>query len=58
MTCRSCGKEIVFLKTKKGKSIPVNAETIQGKETMFDVAKGHVPHFSDCPEAGKWRKEK
>lgn len=58
MTCRSCGKEIVFLKTKKGKSIPVNAETIQGKETVFDVAKGYVPHFSDCPKASTWRKEK
>ena len=60
MTCRSCGKEIVFLKTKKGKSIPVNAETVhvQEKQTIFDVAKGNVPHFSDCPEASKWRKDK
>lgn len=56
MKCRSCGKEIVFLKTRKGNLIPVNAETIQGKETTFDVASGHVPHFSTCPDAGKWRK--
>ena len=27
--CKSCGKEIVFLKTKNGKVIPVNADTIQ-----------------------------
>ena len=48
MKCKSCDKEIAFLKTKKGKSIPVNAETIQGKETVFDVAKGHVPHAATC----------
>ncbi len=53
MKCRSCNKEIVFLKTKKGKSIPVNAETIQGKEAVFDVAKGHVPHAEDCPRFDK-----
>ena len=58
MKCKSCDKEIVFLKTKKGKSIPVNAETIQGKETVFEVSKGHVPHFSDCPEGNSWRKGK
>lgn len=58
MKCRSCGKEIAFLITKKGKSIPVNGETIQDKQTIFDVSKGNVPHFSDCPQSDEWRKNK
>ena len=58
MKCKSCDKEIVFLKTKNGKNIPVNRETIQGKETVFDVAKGHVPHFADCPQSKEWRKDR
>lgn len=57
MKCRSCGKEIVFLKTKNGRTIPVNAETMQGKETIFNHKIGHVSHFADCMDAKNWRKE-
>ena len=53
--CKSCGKEIVFLKTKNGKIIPVNADTIQGKETVYDHKVGHMSHFATCPEANKFR---
>ena len=28
MKCKSCGKEIVFLRTATGKAIPVNKETV------------------------------
>ena len=54
--CKSCGKEIVFLKTKNGKIIPVNADTIQGKETVYDHKIGHVSHFATCKDASKFRK--
>ncbi|HLE87602.1 MAG TPA: hypothetical protein VI727_08035 [Candidatus Brocadiaceae bacterium] len=56
MTCKSCGKEIVWLKTKNGKNMPVNANTIQGKETIYDHKIGHISHFSDCKDADKFRK--
>jgi hypothetical protein len=43
--CRSCGKDIFFVKTKKGKFLPVNRETLEA-------------HFTDCPEAKEWRKKR
>ena len=58
MKCKSCSKEIVFLKTKSGKTMPVNADTIQGRETVYDHKKGHVSHFSDCPDASKFKSKK
>ena len=55
MTCKSCNKEIVWLKTKNGKYMPVNADTIQGKETIYDYVKGHISHFSTCEDADQFR---
>ncbi|MDZ7763235.1 MAG: hypothetical protein U5K00_02250 [Melioribacteraceae bacterium] len=57
--CKSCKKEIYFLKTKNGKYIPVNAEslTVREKEDLKNNMKRiykpgfHVSHFADCPEA-------
>jgi hypothetical protein len=55
--CRDCGKLIVWMKTKNGKNMPVNAETVKfGEILLFDQSKGHVSHFSDCPAAEKFRK--
>lgn len=56
VSCKSCGKEIVWLKTNSGKAIPVNAETIQDKETMYNYKIGHISHFSNCPDSKAWRK--
>ena len=58
MKCTSCGKEIKFLRTKNGKTIPINMETIQGNETIYDHTIGHISHFSDCRDANKFRKPK
>ena len=55
MKCKSCDKEIVFLKTRNGKIIPINAETIKGKETYYDHKIGHISHFRDCPAANSYR---
>ena len=54
--CRSCNAEIVWLKSKKGKNIPVDAETYHG-ETEFD-SKKHRAHFATCSDAEKYRKDK
>ena len=56
MICKSCNTEIVWLKTKNGKNMPVNADTIQGKETIYDHKIGHISHFSTCKDADKFRK--
>jgi hypothetical protein len=61
--CKACGKEIYYCKTKNGKLIPVNAETIKledrvamdnGREVKF-IYGTHISHFSDCPSAKKFR---
>lgn len=65
--CRSCGAEIVWLVTKKGKRIPVDAETVDleldelpvfepRRSLMWTVA--HRSHFATCPEADTWRTKK
>ena len=53
--CRSCGEYIVFLPTKSGKQMPVDAESVTEGDSEFD-ASTHVSHFSTCPDAGKFRK--
>ena len=53
--CRACDAPIVFLRTKKRKLIPVDAETVDHDDYQFDPKK-HTAHFATCPEADKFRK--
>lgn len=53
-TCSKCHKEIVFLKTAKGKFMPVNADTVEKGDTLYEHGK-HISHFSDCPAANQFR---
>lgn len=55
--CRSCGKPVVWFRTKAGKRMPVDAETTKPTDAEHQLDLGrHVSHFSTCPEADKWRK--
>ena len=56
-TCRSCGKEILWLTTASGKKMPVDAETVEHGDDVFQPGR-HVSHFSDCPNAGEHRRAK
>jgi hypothetical protein len=53
--CRSCGAEIVWIKTELGKWMPVDADTITEGDEVFDPGE-HVSHFSTCPDAGAHRR--
>ena len=53
--CKSCGADIVFLRTKKGSQMPVDAGTVEHDDYQFDYKK-HTSHFSTCPNADKHRK--
>lgn len=55
--CRSCDRAMVYLKTAKGKRIPVDALTVGEDDHTFD-AKRHTTHFVTCPDADKFRKQK
>lgn len=56
VSCKGCGEQIVFLKTAKGKIMPVDAETWHEGEELFDSDAGHVSHFETCPDAKAFRK--
>jgi hypothetical protein len=53
--CRSCGVSIVWVKTPKGKNMPVNASSAQPGDIEFDRTR-HIPHWASCPQANRWRK--
>jgi len=42
--CRSCNAEIMWWKTPRGKSIPLDIDT-------------YVAHFQTCPDADKFRRK-
>lgn len=79
--CRGCGAPIYWVKTKAGKSMPVNTTPVpfwaeagaRGKVVTADGAVvscnltgsretisgfGYTSHFSTCPKAGTFRKNK
>lgn len=47
-SCRGCGKDIYLIRTKRGNLMHISR---MGNNEL-------VPHFFDCPEANKFRKEK
>lgn len=57
VACRSCGEDIVFLQTVNGKRIPVNADTVNPGDTVFEYGR-HVSHFTTCDQPDRFRKRK
>ena len=55
-SCRSCSAPIIWLKTKNFKKIPVDYDSVEGMEMMFEPGK-HVSHFATCPNASKHRRK-
>lgn len=55
--CKGCGDEIVWLKTQKGKNIPVDADTVTSGDEIFD-RNVHTCHFETCPNASQFRRKK
>lgn len=58
--CRSCNAVIGWLKTKLGKSMPVDFASIAKDDTtttVYDPTR-HVSHYGTCPDAAKWSKKK
>ena len=55
--CKACKEPIVWMKTKNGKSNPVNLETVGEHDIIFDHKK-HTSHFATCKFADDFRKNK
>ena len=45
--CKSCGRTVVWLKTLRGKSVPVDADSVEFGERLFNYKK-HVSHWAVC----------
>lgn len=56
-TCRTSGKELVWMKTASGKNMPVDSETAEPGDELFN-SKKHTSHFATCPQAGEHRRVK
>lgn len=64
--CKSCGAEIVWLKTINGKNIPVNVPKFEDGEIAHEAVTTAsefnpdymIAHFATCPNAGQHRKRK
>ena len=56
--CRSCGAGIKWMKTRNGKWIPVDIETVGDPEAEVFDHETMTAHFTTCPEADKHRKGK
>lgn len=65
--CKKCNKQIVFLTTPKGRSMPVDFDSLNSEEKTrhdsnlqnfhartFYVHGRHVSHFHTCPNAAEF----
>ena len=56
-TCKSCGAEIIWIKTLGGNAMPCNLDKKTVVTEGGQVVTGRTSHFATCPEANKWRKK-
>lgn len=65
--CRSCGAEIIWRITEKGKRIPLDAQPIKtpglfyeagGTDHVHSAPELYLTHFASCPNADQHRKER
>jgi hypothetical protein len=55
--CRGCGARILWVKTKKGASMPVDVVQKTIVTVEGEVVSGFESHFASCPEASSFRKK-
>lgn len=53
--CRACRAKIIFLATSTGKSMPVDADTVEPDDQEFEAGR-HESHFASCPGAQQFRR--
>lgn len=53
--CRGCNAEIVWLKTAKGKAMPVDASTVKEGDAQYEHGR-HISHFATCKNAKQFKR--
>ena len=56
-TCKKCGIYIEFIKTKKGKYMPVEPKIVTIIDDEGNIHKGYIPHWAVCSDADYFRKK-
>lgn len=54
--CKACQQPVIFLKTKAGKNMPVDAASVPPGDSEFDHTR-HKSHFATCPAAARFRRK-
>jgi hypothetical protein len=61
--CSSCGADIMWGVTTNGKPVPLNTKPkmvyviLNADKNIYSLETGYESHFSDCPDAAKFRKK-
>jgi hypothetical protein len=53
--CKSCGAEIVWIKTIAGNPMPCDPAEQTFVTNDGQTLKGRVPHWATCPDSKKWK---
>ncbi len=55
--CRSCKNPIYWIRTPKGKAMPLDKVKMTIVDSLGETHTGYESHFSTCPNAGSHRKK-
>ena len=54
--CKSCDAEIKFIRTEKGRAMPVDIKAITVITSLGKTIKAFTPHWVSCSDASKHRR--
>jgi hypothetical protein len=54
---KGCGEPIIWLKTRRGKFMPIEPDSVEPDDDLYDHGR-HVVHWSTCPYADWFRKSR
>jgi hypothetical protein len=55
--CNACGAEIRFIRTEKGRQMPVEPKPITVITSLGKTIQAFVPHWTTCPGASQHRQK-
>ena len=54
--CESCDAEIKFIRTEKGRAMPVDINSVTVITSLGKTIKAFTPHWASCSDASKHRR--
>jgi hypothetical protein len=55
--CESCDAEIKFIRTEKGRAMPVDIKPVTVITSLGKTIKAFTPHWAGCSGASQFRKK-